>query len=112
MKRRDSFCRIKAVSRFCICVLLLSGCALPASREESLALEKRVAQLEREVRQFHAERSSAVADAHPSNEQDQSARLSALFSERRRLLKSYTPQHPSIKLLDLKIKELSQFGPQ
>lgn len=111
MNHRDQLFRIlKQVFRVCVGFVLLSGCALNQSREDILVLEKRVAKLESEVRQLHADRRSAAADANLLNEQGLGAQLSALFKERQQLLKTYTRQHPSIKLLDLKIEELSQSG--
>lgn len=83
----------------------LGGCIAAGQTGDFDALARRIARLERELRECRAVGQSAIEEPD-RNGKITNPELRALIEKRRKLLRTYTAQHPAVRLLDKEIFDL------
>lgn len=86
-------------------ISLAAGCAREHRPEDMDDLARRVAVLEREVRELRSARHPAP-EVPSAQGRAGNTGLQSLREKRRQLLRVYTERHPAVKLLDQEIFEL------
>ncbi|MBI3772572.1 MAG: hypothetical protein HY272_07715 [Gammaproteobacteria bacterium] len=85
--------------------LLLSACAQPLSKSESISIDQRLQKLEERVESL--ERLYAIVPSHPLRSRAEiEERIQSLEAERATLLEQYQSAHPYVRDIDLRLRLL------